>query len=116
MDRVAVEYPDRYLGIAAHLIPKEIEATITAAAGALLREDLALLRAARELIPEANSKSPQAVLEYCREALAAHSAKALIDLPADDKTAGINNINEACASRCTLFQTWEAQGKLGKPK
>jgi hypothetical protein len=28
MDRGAVEYPDRYLGIAAHLIPKEIEATI----------------------------------------------------------------------------------------
>jgi hypothetical protein len=27
MDRVAVEYPDRYLGIAAHLIPKEITAT-----------------------------------------------------------------------------------------
>src|SRR5262249_10112640 len=30
MDRVAVEYPDRYLGIAAHLIPKEVTATIEA--------------------------------------------------------------------------------------
>src|SRR6516165_9597130 len=28
MDRVAVEYPDRYLGIAAHLIPEEVTATI----------------------------------------------------------------------------------------
>jgi hypothetical protein len=50
MDRVAVEYPDRYLGIAALLIPKEITATIEAASGALSPDDLAVLRAARELI------------------------------------------------------------------
>jgi hypothetical protein len=30
MDRVATEYPDRYLGIAAHLVPKEVTATIEA--------------------------------------------------------------------------------------
>jgi hypothetical protein len=39
MDRVAVEYP------AAHLIPKEITATIEAASGALSPDDLAILRA-----------------------------------------------------------------------
>jgi hypothetical protein len=47
MDRVAVEYPDRYLGIAAHLIPKEITATIEAASGALSPGDLGVLLAIR---------------------------------------------------------------------
>ena len=35
MDRVAAEYPDRYLGIAAHLVPKEVTATIDAGRGGL---------------------------------------------------------------------------------
>jgi hypothetical protein len=35
MDRVAAEYPDRYLGIAAHLVPKEVTATIEAGHGGI---------------------------------------------------------------------------------
>jgi hypothetical protein len=46
MDRVAKEFPDRYLGIAAHLIPKEIEATISAQLP-IDQTDLELLRAIR---------------------------------------------------------------------
>ena len=42
MDRVAVEYPDRYLGIAAHLIPKEVTATIEAGSGVLDLECMAI--------------------------------------------------------------------------
>jgi hypothetical protein len=88
MDRVAVEYPDRYLGIAAHLIPREIEATISASVGSLSAEDLAILQAIREAIPDANSRSPAEVLSYVREALRAHSAKTLIDVSAVYETAG----------------------------
>ena len=46
MNRVATEFPDRYLGIAAHLIPKKVEATITAGYAGLDQNVLALLRQA----------------------------------------------------------------------
>src|SRR5215471_12228951 len=48
MDRVAVEYPDRYLGIAAHLIPKEVTATIEAGSGVLDLECMAILQAIKD--------------------------------------------------------------------
>ena len=75
MDRVAVEYPDRYLGIAAHLIPKEVEATITAGHTGLDGSDLALLKACKAEIEGVESMSPQQVFEIVREALRAAQAK-----------------------------------------
>ena len=50
MDHVAAEYTDRYLGIAAHLIPKELEATITAIFAGLDVQDLAPLKACKQEI------------------------------------------------------------------
>jgi hypothetical protein len=82
MDRVAKEFPDRYLGIAAHLIPKEIEATIMAQLP-LDQTDLELLRAIRTALPSANQMTPQAAFEYTLEALRAHGAKLL---PSDCRT------------------------------
>jgi len=76
MDRVAVEYPDRYLGIAAHLIPKEVTATIEAGSGVLDLECMAILQAIKDSVPCANDRSPQEVLEFVRDAVRAHSAKA----------------------------------------
>jgi hypothetical protein len=64
MDRVAAEYPDRYLGIAAHLVPKEVTATIEASHGGLDPADYAILQAIKESLPAANSESPQAILEF----------------------------------------------------
>ena len=82
MDRVAVEYPDRYLGIAAHLIPKEVTATIEAGSGVLDLECMAILQAIKDSVPCANDRSPQEVLEFVRDAVRAHSAK-LIEPPRD---------------------------------
>ena len=82
MDRVAVEYPDRYLGIAAHLIPKEVTATIEAGSGVLDVECMAILQAIKDSVPSANDRSPQEVLKFVRDAVRAHSAK-LIEPPQD---------------------------------
>ena len=75
MDRVAVEYPDRCLGIAAHLIPKEVTATIEAGSGALDPADFAILRAIREAIPHANDCSPTQIFEHVLSALRQADAK-----------------------------------------
>ena len=82
MDRVAVEYPDRYLGIVAHLIPKEVTATIEAGSGVLDLECMAILQAIKDSVPSVNDRSPQEVLEFVRDAVRAHSAK-LIEPPRD---------------------------------
>ena len=82
MDRVAVEYPDRYLGIAAHLIPKEVTATIEAGSGVLDLECMAILQAIKDSVPCANDRSPQEVLEFVRDAIRAHGAR-LIEPPRD---------------------------------
>ena len=79
MDRVAAEYPDRYLGIAAHLVPKEVTATIEAGHGGLDPADYAILQAIKESLPAANSESPQVILEYVKEAVRAHAAKTIED-------------------------------------
>ena len=76
MDRVAKEFPDRYLGIAAHLIPKEIEATISAQLP-LDQTDLAILRAIREALPNANDSSPDQIFDQVLQAVRAHSAKTI---------------------------------------
>ena len=76
MDRVAVEYPDRYLSIAAHLIPKEVTATIEAGTGVLDLECMAILQAIKDSVPSANDRSPQEVLEFVRDAVRAHSSQA----------------------------------------
>jgi hypothetical protein len=51
MDRVAAEYPDSYLAIAAHLVPKEVTATIEAGHGGLDPADYAILQAIKESLP-----------------------------------------------------------------
>ena len=66
-NRVAVEYPDRYLGIAAHLIPKEVTATIEAGSGVLDLECMAILQAIKDSVPCANDRSPQGVRESARD-------------------------------------------------
>jgi hypothetical protein len=69
MDRVGVEYPDRYLGIAAHLIPKEVTATIETGTGVLDLECMAILQAIKDSVPCANDRGPQEVLEFVRDAV-----------------------------------------------
>jgi hypothetical protein len=80
MDRVAAKYPDRYLGIAAHLVPKEITATIEAGHGGLDPADYAILQAIKESLPAANSESPQTILEFVRDAVRAHAAAVILQI------------------------------------
>jgi hypothetical protein len=52
---------------------------VQATYGGLTPEDLAILAAIKEAIPDANARSPGDVLAYVREAVQAHSAKPLIE-------------------------------------
>jgi hypothetical protein len=78
MDRVAVKYPDRYLGIAAHLIPKEVTATIEAGSGVLDAECMPILQAIKESLPSANPESPEAVLKFVADAVREKAARPAI--------------------------------------
>jgi hypothetical protein len=93
LETMALTEPSRFAELCGKLVPREMQLSLTASlpgnldAGdwSLLLEIVAAVKAA---IPDASTRPPQAVLEYCREALAAHSAKPLIEAPADMETAG----------------------------
>ena len=55
-----------------------------AAPGGLPPDDISILRAIKESIPDANSKTPQEVLSFVAEAVRAHSAKTISALPSAD--------------------------------
>ena len=116
MDRVAVEYPDRYLGIAAHLIPKEVEATITAGHTGLDGSDLALLKACKAEIEGVESMSPQQVFEIVRETLRTAQAKQ-IDCPI--RTVSLSRArkyghlpNQVAISPIIIFRTVGFRGRI----
>jgi hypothetical protein len=79
LDQVAKRDPSRYLGIAASLIPKDVQLSIEARTSALSEADLAILRAIREAIPTANSQQPGEVLNFVLDAVRAYSAKPIIE-------------------------------------
>jgi hypothetical protein len=79
---VARSEPAKFLQIAASLVPREVEATITPApAGNLDAIDWAVLRAVLEAVkeglPGAETHKPADVFVYVLEAINAHKAKTI---------------------------------------
>jgi hypothetical protein len=72
--------PSTFFAVASRLIPADVKLTVEQTFGGLSPEDLALLQAAKECIPDANNKTPAEVLAYCRDALRAHAAKPIHNL------------------------------------
>jgi hypothetical protein len=61
----------------AHWARRTAECRECLAAGALDQTDMAILRGIKESLPAANSESPQAVLEFVRDAVRAATAKTI---------------------------------------
>jgi hypothetical protein len=66
--------PAVYFATCARLLPADVTVTLQESS-ALDQNDLAILRAIKDSIPNANSRSPTEVLEYVRDTLRAAGAK-----------------------------------------
>ena len=78
---VAKRDPSRFLGVCASVLPKDVALSIEQRTSALSEADLAILRAIKAALPDANSQQPGEVFDFVLEAIRAHSAKT-IDGPA----------------------------------
>ena len=78
--------PEVFFATCARLIPKDVQLTVQQHYSALDESDLAILRAIRAAIPDANARAPQAVLEYALDAIKAYDASKLIDAARDIQT------------------------------
>jgi hypothetical protein len=84
MIKTAKDQPTTFFAVCARLIPSHVKLTVEQTYGGLSAEDYAVLRAIREVIPDANNQSPQAVLEYVLDTLRAAQAiqkTPLLDAP-----------------------------------
>jgi len=78
MARCAKLSPEIFFATAARVIPKDVQLSIEQQyPSGLTPEDLAILRAIKEAIPDAGSRSPAEVLSYVRDTLASVAAKTI---------------------------------------
>jgi hypothetical protein len=78
MELTAKTMPSVFFATAARVLPKDVAISIEQSyPGGLAPDDIAILRAIKEAIPDANSRSPQEVLSFVAEAVRAHSAKTI---------------------------------------
>ena len=80
--------PEVFFATCARLIPKDVHLTVQQHYSALDESDLAILRAIRAAIPNANAMAPEAVLEFTLDAIKAYDAGHLIDVTSEAITEG----------------------------
>jgi hypothetical protein len=68
-----------FFAVCARLIPADVKLTVEQTYSGLSPEGLAILQGIKESLPAANSESPQAVLEFVRDAVRAHAATVIED-------------------------------------
>ncbi len=73
----AKQNPQAFFSICARLVPANVQLTIEQSFAGLDPTDYAILQGIKESLPAANSESPQAVLEFVRDAMRAHAAKVI---------------------------------------
>ena len=80
MELTAKTMPSVFFATAARVLPKDVAISIEQSyPGGLQPDDIAILRAIKEAIPNAGERSPQEVLEYVRDTLRAADAKVISD-------------------------------------
>jgi hypothetical protein len=77
LQRVAKENPSSYFAVCARLLPSDVAISIQAQSPALDAGDLAVLRAIKQAIPNADELEPRAVLEYALNAIRSYDAKVI---------------------------------------
>ena len=75
MVHTAKQEPAVFFATCARIIPKDVAVTVDQASGVLTAEDIAVLRAIREAMPNAGSRTPAEVLNFTLEAVRARDAK-----------------------------------------
>ena len=91
MIHCAQKSKETFFAIASKLIPKDVQLTLEQTyPGGLDPVDIAILKAIRESVPDADLKSPQEVLSYVRDTLRAASATT-IEASSDKQTDGIGS-------------------------
>src|SRR6516162_7781219 len=92
MVHTAKANPEVYFATCARLIPKDVQLTIeqTTPRG-LDQSDMSILRAIKQSLPDANSRTPSEVLNYVLDAVRAHSSHQLIDATSEAETEGQNS-------------------------
>ena len=88
LQRVAKENPSSYFAVCARLLPSDVSISIQAQSPALNASDLAILRAIRDAIPNANDLEPHAVLEHVLSAIRSYGASPIIDTSSEAITEG----------------------------
>ena len=77
MLHTAKTQPTTFFAVCARLIPSDVKLTVEQTYSGLDPADYAILRAIKESLPAANSESPQAVLEFVRDAVQAAAARTI---------------------------------------
>ena len=78
MEQTARTMPSVFFAPAARVLPKDVAITLEQTyPGGLTPDDIAVLRAIKESIPDADARSPTEVLEFVAEAVRAHAAKTI---------------------------------------
>jgi hypothetical protein len=82
--RTAKEYPDRFVGICSHLIPKDVSVSISATLPAGLDADdwaalVGLVAGIKQAMPEAKNMRPADVADHVARALEAYQPLPVID-------------------------------------
>ena len=78
MELTAKTMPSVFFATAARVLPKDVAITLEQTyPGGLTPDDIAVLRAIKESIPDADARSPTEVLEFVAEAVRAHAAKTI---------------------------------------
>ena len=92
MEHTAKASPETFFAVCSKLIPKDVQLTVeqTAPRG-LDADDMSILRAIKQSLPDANSRTPSEVLNYVLDAVRAHSSHQLIDATSEAETEGQNS-------------------------
>jgi hypothetical protein len=76
--KVAASSPEAYFAVCARLCPANVQLSIeTQSAGGLQPDDIVVLRAIKQALPNAGELEPQAVLNHVLEAVRAYGAKVI---------------------------------------
>jgi hypothetical protein len=92
LDELARKQPQAYTALAVKMVPQNVIVDLQARSGALDEADLAILRAIKAGIPDANSREPGEVMNYVLEAIRAHSGRVIEhDTPTTHDTKPLND-------------------------
>jgi hypothetical protein len=81
MEHCAATQPETFFAVCARLIGPEVKMTIESQPVGLEPQDIAVLKAIRQAIPDADRQSPEQILAHVLDAVRAYESKVILALP-----------------------------------